>query len=629
MTLDRTLARPTADSAVNQPDTTHQSLLQEAIHDVTGIVAGNNNSNLRTEIEGYAADAIKAVPLFMAGSHGSYAAAALLYGLDSAKSGTSLSQQMTDFGLGAAQGALTKGAFQMIGKTDLGIAGKGVLMGASSRALGIGLNSSTYMNNGSLDLGGGLANVAKATFNPTSMVTDAVVFGAAQGLFKGVNAATGGALENSKLLSTMATGGTFGFSSGAVGEIQNEQKTGQSLDFGKILGKGLIEAGVMSIAAAPGGMQADPVSARSSERAPAAGSTADSGISSSLRTRISDITGFGKPANDLSMSLASGDVKGANGDFKRAPITDSRYSTDDTDDQPVRKVSAILRDEGLESYADAIDEDPVLRRLKGTGVIAQPANETVAVIHLPEQPGLSEAGVLKIGHFSHGWASDWGTRPFDAPILKGPRDLTLNGNIDATAYVQKLAETQESYPSDDVNVFRQSLVDNGYEFIDPGSHPAKQIGYVDGQLKLIDYSAVGRPGEGDADAELFGAYAEAQRRDNLTVQEEREEDQREQDAERASAMGGTIDMSMEEKRAAALDDPKLSDGQKFILQQLFYGESVDDVVPVQAAEILREQPKMDVNQAMRQAKKDILAMQQQAIRNGLLEGKPKKQSDQW
>ncbi|MGH9550989.1 MAG: hypothetical protein ACRD3W_16525 [Terriglobales bacterium] len=291
MPYDR-ISDPSAVSAhVGESAPQNRSLLQDAIHGVTGLVCGDNNSSIRTEVENYTAEAAKAVPLFLMASKGSYGAAAVLYGLDQVHTGDSIGQQITDFGLGAVKGAATKGAFEMIGKsTDLGIAGKGVAMGFSARALDTGLTSGTYYNQqGNFDLLGGLGTVAKTSLNPTALATDAVVFGAAHGLFKGLDLTTSGAISRSPFLTTVATGGTFGFASGASLEIQREQANGEGFNLGKVAMRGAIDAGVMSIAAVPGGVQI-------------ARSTSVSGNESqqnsakprfSLRNTISDLTGFG------------------------------------------------------------------------------------------------------------------------------------------------------------------------------------------------------------------------------------------------------------------------------------------------------------------------------------------------
>ncbi|MGH9552507.1 MAG: hypothetical protein ACRD3W_24210, partial [Terriglobales bacterium] len=311
-------------SAAPPHATEQRSLLQEGVHDITSLVWGDSNSALRNNVEQLGTEAIKAVPLFMIGSKSTYAATALLYGLDQVHTGTGLQRELVDFGTGAAKGALTKGAFQMIGQSQLGIAGKGVLMGASSRILDGGLTPSTYYDaNGKFDLLGGLEKTGAAAANPTALATDAVVFGVAHGLFKGLNATTSGALERSPFFTTVATGGTYGFVSGAGSELQRERSTGEKFNFGKIALNGLEQAGVMSVAAAPGGFQmARSINMANSEVARTAAPTDNGSNPISLRNRISDLIGF-RSARNVQTLMGAGDTVGKDGAVTRTPLTES------------------------------------------------------------------------------------------------------------------------------------------------------------------------------------------------------------------------------------------------------------------------------------------------------------------
>ena len=70
------------------------------------------------------------------------------------------------------------------------------------------------------------------------------------------------------------TGATFGFTSGVLGELQNEWHNGQSTDFTKLLIAGGREAAIMSAAAATGHMLTPrPIVAASDEGAIQTGRT--------------------------------------------------------------------------------------------------------------------------------------------------------------------------------------------------------------------------------------------------------------------------------------------------------------------------------------------------------------------
>ncbi|HEY9870336.1 MAG TPA: hypothetical protein V6D08_14320, partial [Candidatus Obscuribacterales bacterium] len=92
-----------------------------------------------------------------------------------------------------------------------------------------------------------------------ALLTDVVVFGVAHGIVRGGNSITHGAIDRSPLASTMLTAGSFGLLSGSSAEVHKQLAEGKSLstlDYSKIVKKGLIQGSVDLAAGVPGGMQA-------------------------------------------------------------------------------------------------------------------------------------------------------------------------------------------------------------------------------------------------------------------------------------------------------------------------------------------------------------------------------------
>ncbi|MBX9570471.1 MAG: hypothetical protein K2X77_16360 [Candidatus Obscuribacterales bacterium] len=245
--------------------------------------SGGPGSRLREEFVRYGADFVKAVPLFVP-SIGkkvtalSYGASALFHGLDQVKSNDTLENQVTDFALGAAKGAAIKGSFDALARVDftrvnklaewgvapsalsgkpLELSAKAFSFGISSRFIDTGLTRESYLDqNGQLDIGRGVSNTFSQSFNRSALTTDLIVFGGATVALKGVNIATRGLLDRSVLAQTMATGGSFGLGAGTVSEVQRQNALNAPYDFKEIALRGLLDAGVNTLAAGPGGLRA-------------------------------------------------------------------------------------------------------------------------------------------------------------------------------------------------------------------------------------------------------------------------------------------------------------------------------------------------------------------------------------
>jgi YD repeat-containing protein len=237
---------------------------EKALLDIRGaviqsIIKNRDALEVKSEINYYGSSLVKTGFLFLGGNVG-LAGTMASYALDQARPSDSLKTQLLDGTLGAAKGGLLKGTFSALGKTQAGIAAKGIGLGMASRALDSTLTRETYYDakTGQYSVEYGLNKAGRTVFDTKAMAVDVAVFGLAHGLSKGANLASGGVIERSPMLNTMLTGTTFGFSSGATSEILRQQGAGESFDMRKVMIRGGLQAAVNTVAAIPGGIQADP-----------------------------------------------------------------------------------------------------------------------------------------------------------------------------------------------------------------------------------------------------------------------------------------------------------------------------------------------------------------------------------
>lgn len=245
--------------ARSQADTQKpRSYLARGIDAVSSLVVSDQST--RAEVAHYATGFVKAVGLFARGRAG-LAGTVAVYALDAMDPDTSIATQAVDGALGGSKGALLKGVLHGLGKKELPIATKGAVLGVASSAVETGLTRSTYIDpkTGSFDFGSGLDRVRETSLNRTSIIANAVIFTAAHGIFGGADNLSGGLIKKSPLLANMTNGFSFGMVSGAGTEIMGQQEAGGEIDIAGIAKKALIQGGVDSLAAIPGGVQSDAV----------------------------------------------------------------------------------------------------------------------------------------------------------------------------------------------------------------------------------------------------------------------------------------------------------------------------------------------------------------------------------
>ncbi len=214
--------------------------------------------NMKDEIDHYGGGFLKTMSLFLKGRF-AMAGLMLTAALDQAKPSDNISAQIQDFSLGAAKGLLTKATMHALGQAKLGIAAQGIGLGTTTRLTELGLDRSTYINHdtGRFDLALGASRAAGKALSPAALICDVAMFGAAHSMIAGGNQLTRDAIRRSPLLSTMLTGTTFGFASGATTEVTRQSDRGERFDLGKILMRGALQGAIDTVSAVPGGIQAD------------------------------------------------------------------------------------------------------------------------------------------------------------------------------------------------------------------------------------------------------------------------------------------------------------------------------------------------------------------------------------
>lgn len=253
------------DTSVNDKsasNATSPTILAELVHDTFGL-ALHGRSDKYSKAETVVTELVAAVPLF-AGGRWAIAGSALVTSLNSAKAGDTTENQIRDLTLGAIKGAGTKATFNLFGSKDWNFAARGVAMGVSSRFLDTALTAQTYLdesgNATAKSLGSGLVKSVTSNLAPSALATDILVVGAGTGALKVIGKTASGAIERSPMAASALTGSIFGFTSGALSEIQNQRATG-SFKPGSVLTNALEEAALMSVASM-GGTKLTPKSAR-------------------------------------------------------------------------------------------------------------------------------------------------------------------------------------------------------------------------------------------------------------------------------------------------------------------------------------------------------------------------------
>ncbi len=226
--------------------------LQKGINSVTSLMIKDDQT--RGNVNHYAAEFTKTASLFTGGRLG-LVSAAVIYGLDQAKPGTSWKEQATDFSLGAAKGGSLKAVFGIVGASGQFAPMKGAMMGMGSGAAEEIFKRETFTDPSGLN-----DRLRQTAFNPQVVLMNAALFTAGEGLYAGINRfAYNGALSQNKVISGMVMGGSFGFVNGTVAEASKQMSETGKIDPLKVIGHGLLEGSVTAAGAYAGLKVSDPV----------------------------------------------------------------------------------------------------------------------------------------------------------------------------------------------------------------------------------------------------------------------------------------------------------------------------------------------------------------------------------
>lgn len=178
------------------------------------------------------------------------AGTAATYALDSMKTGSDWKERSKDALLGASKGLAMRTVFQTTGRFNPVV--QGLATGITGRFTDYATNRGLYQDDSFAGIAGGLAQSARMAFDPQTLKIDGVVSVAGGLAFAGANRFLSGALVKSNLVRTMVGAGSFGFASGASGEMMREQSDHESFDLNKVLMRGALQGALSSIAVAPG-----------------------------------------------------------------------------------------------------------------------------------------------------------------------------------------------------------------------------------------------------------------------------------------------------------------------------------------------------------------------------------------
>lgn len=224
-------------------------------------------SDFRESARDYLKEGLKTAAMFMRGKTGLVGTIAT-QALDEWKP-QDTKHQFLDLGLGATKGAALTYVFRKTAMVDAAIKYtpsickvplQSAVFGLLSRVPTVGLSRSTWVDENDKFNAQRTGNILLAS--TTSIGTDIIAGIVTHGLLKGVNHATGDAVANSPMLSTILTGTGYGMSNGAAMEIARQQEKQEhfdlrNFDYAKVAQSALLQGAIDSVAAIPGGHQAE------------------------------------------------------------------------------------------------------------------------------------------------------------------------------------------------------------------------------------------------------------------------------------------------------------------------------------------------------------------------------------
>lgn len=207
----------------------------------------------------YAGGFVKTASLFLRG-RAAVPLAMAAFALDQAKPADTWDNQAWDASLGMGKGAAMRLAFKVASPIP-DHALKGAVLGVMSRASEVGFDKDLFLDkvSGERTYSAAADKFTTSVFNKKAIGFDMLVFSSSAGLSYGADKLLSGRISQSPLLSTMSAGATFGFTGGALEEMQRQTRLSGGvgeLDLGLIAKKALIKGSLDSVASIPGGLQA-------------------------------------------------------------------------------------------------------------------------------------------------------------------------------------------------------------------------------------------------------------------------------------------------------------------------------------------------------------------------------------
>jgi hypothetical protein len=344
--MQQRLASASVTNINTAPDAHNRSYLEYGVNLVTAPFI--HDQQTRDTVNQYGAEFFKTAALFATGRTGLFGSLAV-YGLSQASPDTPILQQGEDFLLGAAKGGAMRGIFNVVGANIGSAPLKGVLIGIGSRGTDAIFQRDLFTDPSRVG-----ARLQAETMNPTAWIFDGVTWGLGEGLFHGINAASGGRLAANRIASGMFMGGSFGFVSGGAGEIVRQTQAGQGYNWNRILGTALIDGGINAAGAGFGMKVSDPA----------------------FHARVADII-TGRRAQTGQTSGAIGEVLPVRNEQRQdtislASLTDARNAADDP--SRARQFVITSGQEALANFRQNSTADMMLnvREVLGAGTDGTP-----------------------------------------------------------------------------------------------------------------------------------------------------------------------------------------------------------------------------------------------------------------
>lgn len=265
---------PESAADANEKRTQNRTVLGKLLDDAQSLVwtpGSKDEVELRNGISDTLASVGKTTTLFARGWVGRIGTAGL-YALDGAKANDTFPNEALDMLLGATKGVAMRGVFKaaeglsvptptslralgFAERMALDAPSKGIALGIGSRFLENMTDRQNYSRTSNGGITEPLQNAFKISlsraFDGGSLLWDGAIFGTSELLMRGL--LKPGSNAAGRLLQTTISGGVFGASSGAAGELQRQSLTG-NFDLGKVLESSLSNATITAVGAGLSGV---------------------------------------------------------------------------------------------------------------------------------------------------------------------------------------------------------------------------------------------------------------------------------------------------------------------------------------------------------------------------------------